>query len=290
MSDQTVLDAGRANGLSELEFIIAGHSHMFALGASFGYSGPVALTPIEAGPGHGYFLTEQWSAGRGASYWDALFKHSVGRAAVLMLHGNQHFTNFLFAREPLFDFVDPMDPGHALYPGAVLVPRRMVKASPLLMPAGPGGLRSLILQLRARGCLCVVVTGTPPVREDFVDYVDQLRAEAGWREIATSRGIDIATCRYTPAAIMKRLWGVMQEFQADVARETGARFVPVPTEAVDPRGYLAQQYRGPLCNFTHANDQYGLLMLEHIVNAVRDAAAQSAIPQLPPVVGRAPPL
>jgi hypothetical protein len=256
-----------------LEFVIAGHSHMFALGASFGYSGPVALTPIGAGYDRGYFLMEQWDAGRGSSYWNALFEHSQGRAVVLILHGNQHFTNFLFARQPLFDFVDPSDPGHGLHADAVVVPRRMVKASPSLMPGGLGGLKSLILQLQARGCLRVLVAGTPPVRDDFVDYVEKLRNEAGWREIAAGLGVDIATCSFTPAAIMKRLWGAMQEFQADVARETGAIFVPVPSESIDARGYLSEQYRGPLCNFTHANNDYGRLMLEHIADAVGNQAA-----------------
>jgi hypothetical protein len=277
MSGEPTLDVTGALKPSKPEFIIAGHSHIVAMGAPQAYAGPASLTPVEA-CSHGYFLMERWhrmGGARGASYWDALVKHSEGRAAVLVYFGNQHFSNFLLARMPLFDFVDPMDPGHELYSGAVVVPRRMVKALPILMP---GGLRGLILRLRAGGCRYVIVTGTPPVREDFGDEMDNIRKNELWRASATKLGVDIATCGFTPAPIMQRLWGVLQEMLADVARETGTRFLPVPNEAIDVNGYLEAKYRGPLANFTHANDAYGRLMLEHIVRAVSEGATESVRP------------
>ena len=66
-----------------------------------------------------------------------------------------------------------------------------------------------------------------------------------------------------------------QESLADVARETGARFLPVPKEAIDVNGNLAAQYCGPLTNFTHANEAYGRLMLDQIYRAVHEAATKS---------------
>jgi hypothetical protein len=278
MADDTAVDACAPLARSKLEFVIAGHSHIFALGAARDYSGSVSLTPVEAGAGHGhgYFLMEKWGPGRSQSYWDALIEHSEGRAAVLVFQGNQHFSNFLFARQPLFDFVDPLDTDYAPFPGAVLVPRRLVMALPALMPAG---LKWLISQLQARGCRCVIVTGTPPVRKDFVKLVDEVRKWADWRKTAEFIGVDIATCDYTPAPIMKRLWGVVQELLADVARETGAKFVPVPAEAIESQGYLSAKYCGPLVDFTHANDEYGQLMLEHIVRAISDATANAVPPR-----------
>jgi hypothetical protein len=257
---------------SAMEFVVAGHSHLFAMGASLGYAGDIALTPIDGVGGRGYFLMERWKGGRSPAYWEALVKHSRGRAVVLVYRGNQHFLGFLLARTPLFDFVDPMDRGHALYPGAVVVPRRMVKASPVL---SLGGLRDTIRRLLAAGCRSVILTGTPPVRENFGDYMYRVRQVALWRETAKKIGVDIEMCDCTPAPIMKRLWGVVQESLADVARETGARFLPVAKEAVDGNGYLAAQYCGPLTNFTHANDAYGRLMLDHVYHAVNEAGAKS---------------
>lgn len=265
MADDTAVGGSVSKARSSPEFIIAGHSHIFALGAARDYSGPESLTPVEAGGKQGYFLMETWGQGRGQSYWDALIKHSKGRAVVLVFQGNQHFSNFLFARQPLFDFVDPLDTDYAPAPGAVLVPRRLVKALPALMPAG---LKHVISQMQARGCRRIIVTGTPPVRRDYPQLVDEVRKWADWRKITEYIGVDIATCDYTPPPIMKRLWGVVQELLADVARETGTKFVPVPAEAMEPQGYLSEKYCGPLLDFTHANNEYGRLMLEHIVSAV----------------------
>jgi hypothetical protein len=161
-----------------------------------------------------------------------------------------------------------MDPGHALYPGAVVVPRRLVKSSPSLIQ---WGLRDLILRLQGGGCRRVIIAGTPPVRNDCGDYIDELRKIDHWREIAARMGLDLATCDTTPAPIMKRLWGVVQESLADVARETGARFVPVPKEAIDPGGYLSPEYHG---DFFHANHAYGRLILDRIALAINEGATE----------------
>jgi hypothetical protein len=269
MQPESSAPGGRALGDrapgDRLEFIVAGHSHMFALGAAYAYEGPIALAPVDAAIPNGYFLMEPWSAGRGAAYWDALAEHARDRVAVLLLHGNQHYAHFVFAPSPLFDVVDPHEPNFTPYPGAVLVPRRQVKASPLLMPAG---LRDMILRLKAEGAREVIVSGTPPVREDFVDYTEELRTHEQWAAMAAHMGMDITRCQFTPAPVMRSLWGVMQEIMSDEAHEAGAVFLPVPPTVLDPHGYLAAPYRGPLWNFTHANEDYGKAALPHIAAAV----------------------
>jgi hypothetical protein len=275
MPEHPIPDGALSMEPTKLEFVIAGDSHIFSMGAPQGYNGPVALSPIET-LGHGYFLMENWRGGRGGPYYEALVKHAEGRAAVLVVMGNQHFGNFLLQRTPLFDFVDPSEPSYDVYPDAVVVPRRMVKASPALSSQW---LRALIPQLWAHGCRCVIVVGTPPVRADFGDYVEEIRKHDFWRDKANIMGVDIATCRFTPAPIMKRLWGVLQESLADAARDAGAQFMAVPKEAVDTDGYLSAKYRGPLSDFTHANHAYGRLILEHIQRVVAKAETES----MPPV-------
>ena len=72
---------------------------------------------------------------------------------------------------------------------------------------------------------------------------------------------------------MKRLWGMVQELQAEAAAEAGARYLPVPGEALDSNGYLLGRYRG--ADLFHANHAFGRLMLEQIVAAVNEASAVS---------------
>jgi hypothetical protein len=132
--------------------------------------------------------------------------------------------------------------------------------------------RDLAQRLRVGGCRDIILIGTPPVREDLGDAFEKVCKIPFWRQRAASMGVDIATCGFTPVAILKRLWGVLQESLADVARDTGARFLPVPEEVIDVNGYRKPEYCGPLWNFAHANEEYGQLMLEHIVRTVCAAA------------------
>jgi hypothetical protein len=264
-------DAGVAGGLESrcTEFVIAGDSHIFSLGAFQGYAGPPSTAPIPDVQG-GHFFMEPWVKGRGPSYWDALVKHVAGRLVVLMVMGNQHFGNFLLAQKPLFDVVDPSstDP---CYPGAVVVPRRMVKALPAF---DSKWLQALISRLRKSDCLDVFVAGTPPVREDYPNGFDDVRKRGYWFENAAKLGFDIAKCEFTPAPVMKRLWGVLQESLESAARASDSRFIPVPEEAIDATGYLSAQYRGPMHDFTHANNAYGHLMLRKIVKTVQESDAE----------------
>lgn len=267
-----------AAGTPELrgsEFVIAGDSHIFAMGAAQDYTGALSLAPIDSADGYGYFLMEQWQGARGASYWDALVQHSNGRTVVLAVMGNQHFAYFLLARLPLFDVVDSTDAGHPLYPGALVVPRRMLKALPML---DTRWVRDLGKRCWAAGCRQIVIIGTPPVLEDFEDARESVCNTPFWRERATDLGIDISSFAFTPAPIMKRLWGLLQESLADVANELGARFLPVPKEAVDENGYRKAEFGGPSWNFAHANEAYGRMVLDNIVRTVREDTSKSTAP------------
>jgi hypothetical protein len=249
-----------------LQFVIAGDSHIFAMGAAQNFLGPPELVRLQPPEDNGYFLMDEWRGLRSKSYWQKLGECTRARVAVLQVMGNQHFGNFLLARPQLFDVVDAADTLGEVFPAAQLIPRRMVKDLPLFRG---DRVREIIHDLRASGCVQVIVCGTPPVREDYTEQEEAVRTSGFFQARAREFGIDIATCRFTPAPIMKRLWGVLQECLADIAQSTGSLFLPVPAQSIDRNGYLAEPFRGPLTNFTHPNNAYGLLMLKEIAGAVR---------------------
>jgi hypothetical protein len=254
-----------------LQFVIAGDSHIFALGAAQGYVGPAQLVRLPPPADHGHFLMEEWQGGRGRSYWQKLSECVRGRVAVLQVMGNQHFGHFLLAPFGLFDVVDSADTQGEIFPSAHIVPRRMMKDLPLFRG---DAVREIINDLRTSGCARVIVCGTPGVRDDYADHEESVRASDFFQAKARELGIDISTCRFTPPPIMKRLWGVLQECLLDIAQSTHSLFLAVPAQSIDRNGYLAHPFRGPLANFTHANDAYGLLMLEEIVRAVGAVARE----------------
>jgi hypothetical protein len=249
-----------------LQFVIAGDSHIFAMGAAQNFQGPPELVRLQPPDDNGYFLMEEWRGLRSDSYWQKLNEYTRARVAILQVMGNQHFGNFLLARPQLFDVVDAGDTGGEVFPSAHLAPRRMVKDLPLFRG---DRVRAIINDLHASGCAQVIVCGTPPVRDDYTDQEESVRTSGFFQARARELGIDIATCRFTPAPIMKRLWGVLQECLADIAQATHSLFLAVPAQSIDGNGYLAEQFRGPLANFTHPNNAYGLSMLKEIVRAVR---------------------
>lgn len=249
----------------DLEFIVAGHSHMFAMGASSSFSGPISLQPV-AGISNGHFLMEQWKGNRTKDYWQACAANAKGRVVALIYNGNQHYMDFLLARTPLFDFYDPAEPDHPFHPDAVIVPRRMVKQ---YFATGLERLGSIISEVEAGGSRHVIVLGTPPVRADFAVSMETIRKIPMWQRFAERFGIDLATVSTTPPPIMKRLWGVIQEALADVAHEKGASFLPVPREAFNEAGYLAPQFRGTNDDAGHHNALYGRMMVEHVAQAVK---------------------
>jgi hypothetical protein len=260
-----------------LQFVIAGDSHIFAMGAAQSYQGPAALVRLQPPDDNGYFLMEEWRGMRGNSYWQKLSECVRDRVAVLQVMGNQHFGNFLLARPQLFDVVDSGDTNGEIFPSAHIVPRRMMKDLPLFRG---DRVREIINDLHACGCARVIVCGTPPVRDDYADQEQVVRTVGFFQAKARELGIDISTCKFTPPPIMKRLWGVLQECLLDLAQSTHSLFLAVPAQSIDRNGYLAEQFRGSIANFTHPNNAYGLLMLKEIVRAVGAVARDNvASPQ-----------
>jgi hypothetical protein len=246
------------------EFIVAGHSHMVALGASRGYQGPISLLPVAAAGRDGFFLMQEGIPGqRTEQYWDALVDHSKEHVVILVWSGNQHFASFLLADSPRFDFVDPSEPDHPLIPNSMLVPRRMIRE--FMESRGLlSELRSIIRRLVATGCPHVIVSGTPPVRRDFADAMNAIARAPIWQHMARNMNIEIINSNLTAAPVMKRLWGVIQEGLAEVANQTNAQFVPVPSKAMTEDGFLLPEFCQDLNDFTHANSNYGRMMLEHL--------------------------
>ena len=249
-----------------LQFVIAGDSHIFAMGAAQDFLGPPELVRLQPPDDNGYFLMEEWRGLRSKGYWQKLGECTRARVAVLQVMGNQHFGNFLLARPQLFDVVDAGDTSGEVCPSAQLVPRRMVKDLPLFRG---DRMREIINDLHASGCVQVIVCGTPPLRDDYAGQAEADRTSDFFQARARELGIDISTCRFTPPPIMKRLWGVLQECLADIARATHSLFLAVPAQSINGNGYLAEPFRGPLANFTHPNHAYGLSMLKEIARAVR---------------------
>jgi hypothetical protein len=253
------------------EVVIAGHSHIFAMGAPVSYNGPIALTPFECRSGKGYFLMEQWTGNRSAAYWDTLVSSNFSRPVILVYNGNQHYGSFLLAANSLWDFVDETDSHIA--PGAIAVSRRRVKA---FFDDTVAELRTIIGSLRAAGCRRIVVLGTPPPPGDVdcARNLDAIRQAPFFQEVARRQHHDLRTVSLTPARILLKMWRTIQDVMQETARERRALFVPVVPEAFDQSGFLREDFHGDIA---HANERYGRLMLETALERLGEVMSKSGL-------------
>jgi hypothetical protein len=250
---------------ADTAFLLAGHSHMFALGASPGYKGGVGLQPVAAGGVKGAFLMEQWSGSRTPDYWAALAESAAERAVFIVYNGNQHQAEFLFSAEA-FDFLE----SDSDVVGEVrLVPRQLVRAhfARTLIE-----LNDILAALSKAGAGKVHVVATPPPKPDLRPWLDVIRNSAYFKAQASRRGIEISEASLTAPAVMLKMWRILQELMRETAQANGAAYLPVPQAAVDAQGFLKREYHA---DASHANREYGELVMQAIGGAMGADRVQS---------------
>jgi hypothetical protein len=241
------------------EFLLAGHSNYFAMGAPGNYRGPRGLVAGEAHGRSGFYVMEENSADRTQAYWDLVAASSNNRDVVLSWNGNQHVVHFLFEPVPYFDFIESSVPqGAALREGAVILPRRLIKG---FFQHTFDPLAALLVKIRANGPKSITLVGTPPPRGDLAIFEKMIRPAPFWRQVAANCGLDLDTAQLVQPVMLLKLWGVLQEMLKESAEQAGGRFVPVPDSLRDSSGFLPGMY-GIDIDFTHANNAYGSQMMK----------------------------
>jgi len=152
----------------------------------------------------------------------------------------------------LFDFVCPGAASQAIHPGAVVLPAAVLCSyfAHTLIALGPH-----IRTLKASGAGRILLLGTPAPKADGDFILGHLRTEAYFQDVAALAGIDLNSCRVTPASIRQKLWTLIQQMMAAVAAQEEVTFVPVPPETLDPDGLLKREYWQD--DSTHANRAFG---------------------------------
>lgn len=195
-------------------------------------------------------------------YWNSAQEHAAGRVVAVFWGGNAHLAHFLFAPNPLFDFVPSSHPDLPLNEDVDIVPEELVRTF----------LRPAVDQLEQRVRLLksvateVLVPGTPAPKEDDAFIRMRLGKEPYFIRAAERLGVDVATVPLSPALLRYKLWLVLQDLLREMALTTSAKFVPVPAETQTPDGFLH-----PSCwlnDITHANLTFGSLLLRALCEFV----------------------
>ena len=240
-----------------VRLVLAGHSHIHALGAPGHRAGePPQVVPLPHPQADLAVVTGE----RDAAYWHALVEASRDRRAALIWAGNQHYAHFTFHEGRPFDFVLAGAPDLPLLAGAAIVPEAMVRAT---FEPTMAHLRGLLERIHKVSAEPAIVIGTPPPKGDPVRFsrnLDKLLVEMAK---AANIGDAIGPDALTAVPVMVKLWRLMQAMLAESARAAGASFASVPPRLVTAEGTLADAHWAG--DATHANHAYGKRMLTRVV-------------------------
>lgn len=252
-------DASSPGSTSDL--VLSGDSHVCALGAPCILGLSSARVEPVAREGS-TILSVEGPFPRDLAYWQDVVRFSGGRTAAICWGGNQHNQWFLFAPRPLFDFVVASRPDLPADAEAQLVSESMVRE--LFWPSV--AILSAMIEELARSQARIILLGTPPPKRDEEVIRGYLQKEPLLMKLAAEKGYSMNDVAVTPAITRLKLWRVIQDMMAEIATGSGGSFVEVPPETQDDLGFLVPEFWAP--DATHANNEYGRLMLNRLLDHV----------------------
>jgi len=194
-------------------------------------------------------IDQQWQV-TGALKDDLSAAIADGYRIISCIGGNAHNVFGMIQHPRAYDFVLPQAPELPLTQGAEIIPLATVKAA--LTKQARGHIEK-ITALASVGAACHIESPPPVYCDDFVGqnanryFQDQNLGDLG----------------VSPSYLRYKLWALHSEIIREGIAAANIPFVPTSPDVLDQHGYLREDLTTH--DATHANEDYGLLMLDHIV-------------------------
>jgi hypothetical protein len=228
------------------EILIAGHSHTFAMFMALQqnnkFQGAIGLVS------HANFDKQLRPDNE---YWDFIVEQSEGKNLAISWNGNEHNLHFLIDTKMKFNSLG-LNLG-SKYPYITI---SRIKES----------FRSTFYQLELilsrfpdRSKICLL--GTPPPKPQ-TQLNKKIQLDHFFLELGEKIGIQKNEIKVSSNELRTFMWKITQELNEKSAKEFGCKYLPAPSESFDSDFLLREIYCED--DLTHANPEYGLLMLEKI--------------------------
>lgn len=236
--------------------VIVGQSHTVCMSAA-----------AAANPGWDQFPVYRLRSGDKLSDADALSsdqaidlvrKQDSNVDVFLSIPGTYHNILGLVRSQLDFDFL--LKPEDHILDLNCIMPRRVI-ASAFDMHLET---ETLVPKLRAVATGRVYVLACPPPKQDNAFMMQRLLAK--WNK--PYRGQDIAACGLNRPELRRKLWVLECERTQLWAESSGLSFLHAPKSAFNDDGFLDEKYYAE--DATHANADYGLLMLKLVDSVVNE--------------------
>lgn len=242
------------------QLIVAGSSHIFALGIPETADEAETLIPLGDGPRGLFGLLAQWP--RNDRYWQAVGAVSAGKVVAIFWDGNQHIGGYLIRPDRPFDFFLHERPDLDPEPGAYVVPAAALRAQ---MTQRFPLLAAVITELKVAGATPLVCCTPPPKGDD--DFIRRSLVEAPYLNFGNQKGVDHSRLELSAPRFRLKLWLVIAQELQNLAIAHGAHYLPVPDDVMTGEGFLKPEYFAN--DASHANRAYGARMLDHLSDARR---------------------
>jgi hypothetical protein len=239
----------RIYGGLDPEILIAGHSHTFAMFMALQqnkkFQGAIGLVS------HANFDKQIRPDNE---YWDFIVEQSRGKNLAISWNGNEHNLHFLIDTKMKFNSLN-LNLG-SKYPFVTL---SQIKESfrPTFYE-----LELILSRFPDRSKICLL--GTPPPKSQAL-LNSKIQDDEFFIEMGEKIGIQKKDIRVSSNELRIFMWKLTQELTEKSAKEFGCKFLPAPVESFERNFLLREIYS--VDDLTHANPDYGLLMLEKIAES-----------------------
>ncbi len=200
---------------------------------------------------------------RTKEYWDLLLSSTKNQIIALSWKGNEENSHFLIEPRVKFDFLYNNDPSLGVDNTVTIVPEALVAE---IYRNSLQDLRGLVDRLREQGAARIILISSPPPKREAVVRMG-LRVERAFIKMIQDRGLTFDQVQISPEGLRMKLWRLHQDKVREIARSTGAIYLPPPSASIDSDGFLLGKYSH--VDATHANFDYGTLVVRELIEAGR---------------------
>lgn len=247
-----------------MAMIITGYSHCFCMGIN--PSGEQRFERIHSETSEVYGVMGAWNGSRDDVYWEFVAQHAEGKSIIISWAGNQHNSGFIFSNEELFDFVLNNDDFSDLAEDKTVVPK-----SALVEHFKPslGGLPKVIEILKKGKPREIIILETPRPKGDGKFIIPFIKSSQHFTDLATKSKIDIDSLEISSLRFRLKLWQLIQQMVAKIAKNSNVKFVPIPSDFYDGNGGVKREYWAN--DVTHTNTNYGKKVIKYLGSIVSPA-------------------
>ena len=241
------------------DILLGGHSHLNALAGDRHVEAP-SLRSLENDPTVA-ILDGPWP--RPDAYWQSFAAEASDRIVGLIWGGNEHNSAYFFQAACEFDFTSRYVP--YLLGRSQIITQRTVRQR--FRNLTLKDLETTLKAVSAAGPRKLGLIGTPPPKKDSEKLRAMLAREPHFLAWAEALKTPIETIGITDPFVRLKLWYLLQDMLRELATKFDFDFLATPPEAQDAEGFLKEEFWAP--DITHANADYGRLMLAKVLRELR---------------------